>query len=349
MKTTKSLTVVGVMSLILILASLLLVAAPAPGTAGEKAIELRFSVQQGAKAGKYIRGHEPWAKMVEEATRGRVKVTIYPSGSLAKAKEVYDATIGGIADVGWIAIGHYPRRFPLTEGCTIPGTGIKDSVTGSRIIWKLYNKFPQIRAEFADVKVLTMHAFAPISIATTKAPIRALHDVRGLKIRATAGGVSMLLEAAGASPMFMAPGDIYLNLEKGVIDGSAMGWEGHGAFGIVEIAKYFTVVPAFTGPQFVLFMNQKKWNGLPYHIQEAIMSVSGQVASRLYGKGDDKTSQLVMDKIRSKGAEIITLTPAEKARWRDLAKPVQDKWLTDLEAKGLPARAVFDEMLRLVK
>jgi len=36
MKRTKSLTVVGIMSLILVLASLLLVAAPAPGIAGEK-------------------------------------------------------------------------------------------------------------------------------------------------------------------------------------------------------------------------------------------------------------------------------------------------------------------------
>lgn len=346
MKRKRLLTSVGSIGLILVLAALLIVAGPAPASA--KQIELRFSFQHGPKAGKYVRGHKPWAESVEKATKGRVKVVIYPSNSLAKARENYDATIDGIVDIGWIAIPHYKGRFPLTEAFSIiPGSGIKDPIIASQIIWSLYKKFPEIRAEFKDVKVLTMHAFAPRSIGA-KRRVRTVEDVKGMKIRA-AGGEAQMLEAAGASPVFMVPGDMYLNFQKGVIDAVTMGWEGHGAFGMIEIARYYTVFPAFPGPMFVLFMNKNKWNKLPADIQEAIMSVSGDAGSRLYAEGDFKTSQMVIDQIRKKGGEILTLTPEEGTRWEGFAKPMQDKLIGALEKKGLPARAFFNEILRMAK
>ena len=347
MKRKKSLKLAGNISLILVLAVLLIVAVPAPAPA-EKTIGLKMSVQHGSKGGKYVRGHKPWAKSVEKATKGRVKVVIYPSNSLAKAKENYDATIDGIVDIGFIAIPHYKGRFPLTEAFNIiPGSGIKDPVIASRIIWSLYKKFPEVKAEFKDVKVLFMHAFAPRSIGA-KVPIRTIEDIKGMKIRC-AGGEAQMLEAAGASPIFMVPSEMYLNLQRGVIDGVTMGWEGHGAFGITDLAKYYTVIPAFPGPGFVVFMNKNKWNKLPPDLQKAIMSVSGDVGSRLYGDGDLKTSQIVIDQIRKKGGKIITLSPKEEARWAGFAKPMQDKTIAALEKKGLPAKAFFNEILRMVK
>lgn len=346
MRRKKLLTVVGSISLFFVLAALLLVAMPARAPA--KPLELKFSVQHGPKGGKYVRGHEPWAKSIEKATKGRVKVIIYPSNSLAKAKENYDATIDGIVDIGWIAIPHYKGRFPLTEAFSIiPGTGIKDPVIASRIAWSLYKKFPEMQAEFKDVKVLFLHAFAPRSIGA-KVPIRTIEDLKGMKIRA-AGGEAKMLEAAGASPIFTVPGDIYLNFQKGVIDAVTMGWEGHASFGVTEIAKYYTVVPAFPGPLFVMFVNKNKWNKLPSDLQKAIMSVSADVGSRLYGEGDLKTSQIVMDRIREKGGEIITITPEEEDRWAGFAKPMQEKIIAGLEKKGLPARAFLNEIIRMVK
>ncbi len=329
--------------------------APAPAPAPPPAppaevIELKFSHEHSVTGGKYVRGHEPWAKMVEEATKGRVKITQYPANALSGSKERYDDIIGGIGDIGWTAIPHYPGRFPLTEATSMPGLGVTSSVMASHIVWNLYQEFPEGQAEFADVKVLFMHAFAPISIATTKVPIRSLDDMKGLQLRAPGGGQSLLTEAAGASPMLIMPGDIYLNLEKGVIDGSVMGWEGHGSFGTLEIANYFTVVPAYTGPHFVMYMNLDKWNSLPADVQEAIMSVSGDVGSQLYAEGDDQTSQINIDKLLAmEGKEIIALTPEEAMRWEALCKPIQDKWVADLGAKGLPGKAFLDEAMRLAK
>jgi TRAP-type C4-dicarboxylate transport system substrate-binding protein len=348
MKKKKLLTVTGSLTLIVLLTALMLVAGPGPISAQENPIELKMSVEQGPEDGKYIRGHQPWVEMVEEATKGRVKVVIYPLSSLATGPEAYDATIQGTADIAWFPLPFYPKRFPLTEVYRIPGSGIKDPIIASRIIWSLYKQFPEIQKEFDDVKVLFMHAMAPYAIATTKKPIRALSDMTGLKI-GTAGLGTVLLKSVGASPASNPPvTTLASRLEQGVIDGSTGEWDFFKTFGLTKIAKYFTVVPSFIGPHFAMVMNKNTWNELPPDIQQAIMSVSGDVGSTLFAEGDLKTSQIVMDELRAQGKEIISLSPEENARWADLAKPIQEKQIADLEAKGLPAQAVFHEILRMV-
>ena len=63
----------GSFTLIGFIAALVLVSGPRLASAQDKPIELKMSVEQGPEDGKYIHGHKPWAEMVEEATRGRVK------------------------------------------------------------------------------------------------------------------------------------------------------------------------------------------------------------------------------------------------------------------------------------
>ncbi len=323
-------------------------AAPAP--AAEKVIELRFSTHNPTTSGKHIRAFAPWSEMIGEATNGRVKVTIYPTGTLSGPRDTYDATVTGICDIGWFDAAMEPGRFPLiTDIYSLPGAGISNCEMGSWVLWNLYKNTPEIQASLAEVKVLFMHAFAPLAIATANVPIRTLDDVKGLKIRAAPGGTGKLIELAGGTAVHMIPHDIYVSMEKGILDGNAMGWEGHGAFRVTELAQYFTPIPAFGGPQFVTCINKERWNSLPADIQQAILSVSDDVGAKLYGQGDDTTSQIVMDEIRSYGGEIITLSAEEQNRWNELAKPLQDETLDKLEAQGLPARKVWNELLRLVQ
>ena len=324
--------------------------APAPAPTPEKTIELSFSTHNPATSGKHIRCFVPWAEAVEKATNGRVKVVIYPQGTLSGPKDTYDATINGICDIGWFDAAMEPGRFPLvTDVYSLPGAGISNCEMASVVIWNLYKNMPEIQAEFADTKVLLMHAFAPLAIASKDVPIRTLDDVKGLQIRAAPGGTGKLVELAGGVAVLMVPQDIYVSMQRGILDGNAMGWEGQGAFRIVEVAKYFTAVPAFGGPQFVVVMNQEKWDSLPADIQQAILSVSGDVGSRQYGQGDDATSQVVIDEILKFGGEIITLSQEEQEKCNNLAKTLQDEVLDKLDAEGLPARETWNELLRLVK
>jgi len=270
---------------------------------------------------------------------------------LSTEKDTYDAVVNGIAQMGWFDAAMEPGRFPMTTGIfSMPGSGVTNSVMGSWAVWNTAKTNPEILAEFKEVKVLFMHAFAPLVLSMKDKPVRTPADVKGLKIRAAPGGTQDLLSSVGATTVVMAPGDIYVSFEKGLLQGNAMGWEGIGAYRLTEIANQYTPVGAFGGPQFVAVFNKQKWDSLPPDIQQAILSVSDDYGSKLFGQGDDATSQAVIDEVNKRsGTSIITLKPEEQALWNDAAKPLQEKILNDLEAKKLPARKIWAAYLDKIK
>ncbi|MEM0949294.1 MAG: C4-dicarboxylate ABC transporter, partial [Pseudomonadota bacterium] len=48
------------------------------------------------------------------------------------------------------------------------------------------------------------------------------------------------------------------------------------------------------------------------------------------------------------GNNIITISEEETARWRELAQPVYDKWVADMQAEGIDGQALIDEARALM-
>jgi len=88
--------------------------------AQDKPIELKFSSWVGIAHGHHTGVMVPWAKMIEEKSGGRLKVTIYPGSTLGKPADHVDLVMGGIADMGFASPGMTPGRFPLISVAELP-------------------------------------------------------------------------------------------------------------------------------------------------------------------------------------------------------------------------------------
>ena len=99
---------------------------------------------------------QPWAKRVEEATKGRVKIQIYPSQTLTKGVDTWKAVKSGVTDIGWCFHGYWADMTPNTDVLTMPFLPYPNAEKGGEVAWKMYEKFPVIQREFADVKVLML-------------------------------------------------------------------------------------------------------------------------------------------------------------------------------------------------
>ena len=130
------------------------------------------------------------------------------------------------------------------------------------MLWKLYEKFPSIRKEFADVQPLMLWTSNPYFLLTTKKQVKTLEDLKGMKIRVTGGPPTEQIKALGAVPTPIPMPDIYQALDKGVIDGMGAPWEAIHGFRLYEVAKYYTMVP-LSAVYFSLCTNKQKWKSLP--------------------------------------------------------------------------------------
>ena len=88
----------------------------APLPAQDKPIELKFSSWVATVHGHHTGVMVPWAKMVEEKSGGRLKITIYPGSTLGKAVDHYDMVKDGIADMGFTVPGLHARPVPAHHG-----------------------------------------------------------------------------------------------------------------------------------------------------------------------------------------------------------------------------------------
>src|SRR3981189_2429342 len=78
--------------------------------AGAQEIKLTFADQNSPTGWGPSHALYPWVKQVEEATKGRVTIEVYPSQTLIKGVDMWKGVRGGIADIGWCVQGYWPEE-----------------------------------------------------------------------------------------------------------------------------------------------------------------------------------------------------------------------------------------------
>jgi len=206
--------------------------------ASAKPIELSLGLIVPPKHLRYLQVIEPWSKMIEERTKGAVKINPYFNMTLSPAAEMFDATVSGVADMSESYTFGIPGKFPATEYLMLPETGFKTSSSTSRALWRLYKTFPEVRAEYKGVKVLWLHSVPGAKLMMKKKAVRSLEDLKGMKIAASGAIGVKIGKALGFSPVTMPTGDIYEAQDKGVIDGHIRPAELLVSRRLFEVTKY---------------------------------------------------------------------------------------------------------------
>ena len=311
-----------------------------------KPIELSLALIIPPRHLRYINVLDPWIKMIDERTGGKVKVTPYFSSALATPPETFDAAVSGVADICEGIAYATPGRFPLSETVMLPELGLKTGLSCSRALWQVYKTTPEVQAEYAGVKVLWLHVTPAVKLILRKKSVRTLEELKGLKLRVSGATAVKTGRALGFTPVSMPIGDVYLGLEKGVIDGAALPSELLISRRLGEVSKYVTDIDLGHDTFFVV-MNQKTWNKLPQDIQKVFEELSGDWAVDFTGKAWDGFDGEAETKMKAKGFQYITLDPKEEARWKRALAPVREEYAAELEARGLPGKEIlrkFEEL-----
>ncbi|MCG6879005.1 MAG: TRAP transporter substrate-binding protein DctP, partial [Deltaproteobacteria bacterium] len=200
---------------------------------------------------------------------------------------------------------------------------------------------------FKDVKVLWLYVHAPGQIFTRKKPFKTLADLKGMKIRATNPYIQQSLKVLGASPVSIPVPEVYSSLERGVVDGTAMPFEGMWVFKQYEVVDYGTMCNLYT-MTFAIVMNKKRWDALPADVKKVFEDNIGLGMSRKSGIVYDKTEAALKTKVIESGVKINDLPSADLASWKNEGYKISQNWAKEMEAKGLPGNAVLKEARSLL-
>ena len=222
---------------------------------------------------------ENFARRVNEASGGRLRIKVFGAGEIVPAFEVFDAVSRGVAEAGHGASYYWKGKIPASVFYTAVPFGMTAQEANG---WLHYGGGLELWRElYAPFGVVP---FAGGSTGVQMAGwfnirLNSRADLDGLKMRIP-GLAGEVFDAAGGSAVRIAGGEVYTSMQTGVID--AVEWVGpynDRTLGLMEVGDYY-YYPGWHEPGAMLetIVNAEALAALPDDLQ-AIVRVAARATN----------------------------------------------------------------------
>jgi TRAP-type mannitol/chloroaromatic compound transport system substrate-binding protein len=334
-------------SVICLLSMIGLLVCPAAPAAAEKVYEWKLQAFATANEAKYTCLAE-FAKNVEVASNGRLKIKTYPTGEIVAGPAVWDAVKNNVVqmgtgtpnwwggrDVAWLALATGPF---LLSGMTRPAAFYYEG-GGLAIANELSLKHGML---FRPANWMGMEAGI---IATF--PVKGLADLKGKTIRMGPGiPTEVIVEASGCNAVALAGAETYEALQRKVIDG--VEWA---TLDALVSAKFYEVCSHLIGPAIWqpgtmehFLINKKAYDELPDDLKR-VLELGMRVSC------DKSTYVAYLDGIKAynflkkKGIVINKFSASDVRKFKAAA----DKVFAKYNAKSAAFKRIYDAKVAFEK
>ena len=282
-------------------------------------------------------GCNKFAEWVDQMSGGRLKIRVYGGGELIPALEAFDAVSSGTAQIGHGAAYYWAGKIPAAQFFASVPFGMNAQQVNAWIqsgggmeLWR------ELYAPFNLIPFLAGNTNAQMGGWFNK-EINSIDDIKGLKMRIPGLG-GRVFERAGGSAILSAGGEIYTNLERGVID--ATEWIGpfHDyKMGFHEIAKYY-YSPGWheAGTALEVFVNTSSFHSLPLDLQGIIEAAAARLNLFMMTELEVKNAEFLA-KMRAEGVDIRDF-PAEVL---EAFKSITDEVIAEMVEKDPKSAKVY--------
>jgi tripartite ATP-independent transporter DctP family solute receptor len=199
--------------------------------------------------------------LVSERTQGRHRMIVYPEGVLGEQEASFEQTRTGGIDI---------NRTNMAPLASFIG---KANILGLPFLFRSADHLRRVlESPIGDDVLLSLepHGFVGLaffesgarSVYTVRRPVRAIDDIKGLRIRLQQSDLMVEMFAAlGAEPVVLPYTRTKTALMTGLIDAAENNWPSYVATGHYSVAPYFALTEHTMTPE-VLIMSMKAWRSL---------------------------------------------------------------------------------------
>jgi TRAP-type C4-dicarboxylate transport system substrate-binding protein len=288
-------------------------------------------------------GWKPALRHITEKTDGQIVFKEYWAGTLHTLQDGFTACKSSMTDMTQAYAHTHGGMFDLMHAVGLP-YAFPNPAVAAIVMEQLYPKYFKGEYEKQGVLLANVVVLASGGFISTK-PVRTLDDMKGLRLFTGGGIVSEVYTALGAVPVNMNAADIFSAIQKGVIDGACF------PKGIIiprrlnEVAKYYTET-GLTHSDISLCLNKNTFRKLSDPLKKSLYQALRE-NSWIQTMGYTNMDKAAEAALGEAGVEVIVLSPEEKARFKVLVEPVWDSFIEKNEKKGLPARAMVEDLKKL--
>jgi len=305
-------------------------------TAGAKEIKWKAQTSFPPMDSGTIHQAQGMVKATNAALKGRLSTTFFQVGQIVPEGEMGPALSHGVIDAA------YMPPMARTEAGNI-AFGLPFSWDSFEDVMAFYYDFGFLEwfrkhEEKYNIFVGCPLPWGPVTLFSNF-PVNKLEDYKGKKIWAW-GLMASVIEAFGAKPVMFDPGEVYMALKLGTIDGVLWGPAELETVKIKEVVKYISL-PAIIDPLvFDWSMNMKSWKKLSPETQQTYLKTMKANIRPMYDRIAVENN-IGFKKAAEYGVKTIHLSPEEAKRLKTVARKA---W--EIQAAKNPANAEAVAMLK---
>ena len=268
-------------------------------------------------------GASKFAELVAAKSGGKLKVNVFPGGTLGGDAANVSALQGGTIEMVLLNSGILASQvkdfevfdFPFMFANAREADTVVDGPFGQKLHARLLDK---------NIVGLAYFELGFRNITNSKRALNTVDDIAGLKLRVIPNAINVdWVKAVGANPTPMAFPEVYAGLEQKAIDGQENPFSVILANKFFEVQKHLAVTNHQYNPQSLIF-SKKVFDTLSPADQKVLHEAATE-ASAFQRKTNRDAAAGQLAELKKAGMTVTEFSPAEQAKLRDKFKPVIDK------------------------
>lgn len=290
------------------------------------------------------------AKVVKEKSGGNFTINLRYNEQLSDAKDVLDGLKVSAFQGGMVAYSYAPAKTPLQGVLDMPFLPIDNLVLQAKV-QDQFQQWPPVKEELARwgavhymTVLLPQYEFMGIG----KPPL-SVEDWKGMRVRAL-GGLGDAMKMLGGVPTSVSAPEVYTALERGVFQAVSFPFTySFVSYKLHEISKWYTMGMNLGIVHNSLNLNIDALNKLPPEYRK-MLEDAREEAYALQRAAYDAADKKAFPLFEKRKLQAVTITPEMREKLIAIAgKPVWDKWIADMDAKGLPGKEALSLVMELIK
>ena len=282
---------------------------------------------------------ERFAKIVKEASNGRLRIKVFAGGELIPPLTVFDAVSEGTIQMGAGAAYYWAGKIPSAQlfgsvpfGMNAQHLNAWITSGGGQELWEeIYAPFNVVPMRLGNTGTQMGGWF--------KKEINSPADLKGLKMRMP-GLAGKALAKAGANVVLMAGSEVYTALERGTIDATEWVSPFHDErIGLYRAAKNY-YYPGWhePGTNLELTISKPAWDSLPKDLQAIVKMAAKDTSSWVLERSEAENGPALERLVNQHGVKLKQFPKPVLKEVKRLTKEV----LEELAAKDKQAKKVYE-------
>lgn len=259
------------------------------------------------------------AKLVDEKSKGKLEITIFPSQQLGSEREALELLQIGSIGMTKVSSAALENFVPELRVYSLPYL-FKDDEHIVNVLDGEIGRELLLAGEEYWLRGLTYYDAGQRSFYTKDKPIETPDDLKGMKIRVMESQMAVdMVRTLGGSPTPISWGELYTALQQGVVDGAENNPPSFLTSRHYEVAKYYSLDEHTMLPD-LLLISTIQWNNLSEQEQDWIQEAadSSAVYQRKVWAEAEKEA---LETVQEAGVEIIY---PDKEPFIEMTSPVYE-------------------------